>query len=86
MMAEMKETGTTHPKRINMNVSNIFRVADQYSTNNTWALRLNKLYVRYKSCKDHTESIIAKTPTFRKIFLSQQLLDAMDQQKTNDAK
>ena len=47
---------------------------------------MDNLYVRYKTCKEHTKSLMAESPAFRKIFLSQQLIDAMNQQKTDDAK
>ena len=82
----MKEKGTTNPKSINMNVSNILQVVEQYSINDGWVLSLNNLYVRYKSYKERTTGLMAKSPAFRKLFLSQQSTEVMDQQKTDDAK
>ena len=86
MKVKMKKKGTTNPKKINMNVSNILCVVGHCGIRNGWTLSLDHLYVRYKTCKEHTKSLMAKSPAFRKMFLSQQLIDAKNQQKTDDAK
>ena len=77
MKVKMKKKGTTNPQKINMNVSNILRAAEQCGIENGWTLSLDNLYVRYKICKEHTKSLMAESPAFRKILLSQQLTDAM---------
>ena len=69
-----------------MNVPNILQEAKRCGIEDTWSLILNPLYAGYKSCKDHTKSLMAKSPAFRKVFLTQYLLDTMDQQKMDNAK
>ena len=68
MKVKMKKKGTINPKKINMNVSNILRAAERCGINNGWVLSLDDLYVRYKTCKEHTKSLMAESPAFRKIF------------------
>ena len=64
----MKKQRTTEPKKINMNVSNILRAANRCGINNGWTLSLEALYVRYKTCRELTKSLMAESPAFRKIF------------------
>ena len=77
----MKKKETINPKKINMNVSNILRASERCGIKDGWTLSLDDLYVRYKTCKEHTKSLMAESPAFRKIFLSQQLIDVMNQKK-----
>ena len=82
----MKKNRIINPKKINMNVSNILWAVERCGIDNGWVLSLNDLYIRYKTCKVHTKTVMAESPAFRKILLSQQQIDVMDQQKTEDAK
>ena len=68
MKVKMKKKRTTNPKKINMNVSNILCAIERCGIDNRWVLSLDALCVRYKTCKKHTKSLMAKSPAFRKIF------------------
>ena len=82
----MRDKRTRNLKMLNKNVANIYRAARRCGIKDSLSLNLKVLYVRYKECKAQTKSLMIESPWMRKQFLSELLCDAMDKDKTKEAK
>ena len=83
---EMRDKSTCNSKLLSKNVANIYRAARRCGIKDSLSLNLKELYVRYNECKTHTKSLMIESPWMRKQFLSELLCDAMDKDKTEEAK
>jgi len=83
---EMRDKKTRNPKKLSKNVSNIYRAARRCGIKDALSLNLKELYVRYNECKSHTKSLMIESPWMRKKFLTDMLSEAMDKDKTKEAK
>ena len=67
------------------NIGNVKRTAKRCGINNPMSFTRPELWEKYYECKRKCKKLLAESPWLRKLFLSQKLQTALDEERTQEA-
>ena len=87
LQLKMEECQTSNVRLLgDGNPANIYRAAWRCDIDDPKSLGKEELYFRYRECKERTKELMANSSWMRKQFMSAKLAEAVEQNKTEDAK
>ena len=87
LQLKMEECGTSNVRLLGEgNPANIYRAAWRCGIDDPKSLEKEELYFRYKECRERTKELMANSAWMRKQFMSAKLSEAVEKNKTEEAK